>query len=229
MLPFYAAQFNCVEVNSTYYHLPSTKMVSGLAQKTPAGFEFIIKLNQESTHRRFENETVMRQLLEALKPLQEQKKLQGLLAQFPYAFHNNEQNRRYLAQTVNFAADVPLFVEFRHASWLKRAVVPFLKNIGVHYVNVDEPPLEGLLPPQDVVTGNLGYIRFHGRNSEKWWDGKGAERYDYLYSEQELQEWVGNIKSVLRKTAKTYIFFNNHPRGQAVQNARQMQTILENL
>jgi len=89
--------------------------------------------------------------------------------------------------------------------------------------------LKGLLVPQDVVTSDLGYIRFHGRNTEKWWDGKGSERYDYLYSEEELKGWVDNIKKILRKTSKTYIFFNNHPRGQAVNNAKQMTAILAEL
>ena len=92
---------------------------------------------------------------------------------------------------------------------------------------MDEPALPGLLPPQNIVTTELGYIRFHGRNGEMWWDGKGSERYDYLYSGRELDTWVERIKQIMRRTTKTYIFFNNHPRGQAVQNAKQLAALLQ--
>lgn len=229
MLEFYIQHFNCVELNSPYYRIPAISVVQGLADRTPADFEFIVKVNQETTHRRLENKAAINQLIAALKPLKDQQKLKGLLAQFPYSFKNSEANRRYLADTVKFTERIPLFFEFRHRSWLNQALYSFLESLGAGYVNVDEPDLDGLLPAQDVVTNKLGYIRFHGRNEEKWWDGKGSERYDYLYSENELNSWIGHIKSILRKTEKTYIFFNNHPRGQAVNNAKQMKLILDTL
>ncbi len=229
MLEFYTQHFNSVELNSPYYRIPAISVVQGLADRTPADFEFIVKVNQETTHRRIENDSAMRLLIESLRPLKDQQKLKGLLAQFPYSFKNSEVNRRYLSETVRFAGESPLFIEFRHHSWLKPALFSFLESLGAGYVNVDEPALDGLLPPQELVTNDTGYIRFHGRNEEKWWDGKGSERYDYLYSQKELESWVGHIKNILRKTVKTYIFFNNHPRGQAVNNARQMTIILDHL
>jgi len=229
MLGFYVQHFRGVELNSPYYRIPAISVMQGLADRTPADFEFIVKVNQETTHRRIENNSAMKLLIESMRPLREQQKLKGLLAQFPYSFKNSEANRRYLSDTVDLAGESPLFFEFRHCSWLNPALHSFLESLGAGYVNVDEPALESLLPAQDVVTSDTGYIRFHGRNAEKWWDGKGMERYDYLYSENELLSWVDHIKNIMRKTVKTYIFFNNHPRGQAVNNAKQMMTILDAL
>ncbi len=227
MLEFYCQHFNGVEVNSSYYKIPTQKMIQRLTERTPQDFEFIVKVNQETTHRRVENEAALKLLHEVLRPMQEAGKLKGLLAQFPYSFKNNERNRKYLSETATFCNGVPLFFEFRHNSWVKTAISSFLESLGAGYVNVDEPPLPGLLPPQEMVTSEFGYIRFHGRNETKWWSGQGPERYDYLYSGNELKSWTGHIKEILRKTLKTYIFFNNHPRGQAIQNAKQLATIFQ--
>ncbi|HGY56175.1 MAG TPA: DUF72 domain-containing protein [Caldithrix abyssi] len=226
MLEFYSWFFNTVEINSSYYRIPNHHVFQRMAEKTPPDFEFIVKVNQETTHRRLENKQAINQLIEALKPMMECQKLHGLLAQFPYSFRNTEANRRYLSETKRFVGDIPLFVEFRNDSWLKPALIPFLRENGMCYVNVDQPGLKGLLPPQDVVTNPPGYIRFHGRNAAKWWDGQGSERYDYEYTKNELLEWLDNISRILKKAPKTYIFFNNHPQGKAIKNARDMMEIL---
>ena len=68
-----------------------------------------------------------------------------------------------------------------------------MRQNNVNYVNVDEPALKGLLPPQDEVTGDIAYIRFHGKNEANWWQGKNEERYDYLYSSNELEKWLISI------------------------------------
>lgn len=228
MLGYYCQFFGTVEINSSYYNIPNLNMVQRFIDQTPEEFDFIIKVNRETTHNRRENEQAMKQLAEVLRPLDEAGKFKGLLAQFPYSFKNNEANRRYLVETKKYAVSFPLFVEFRHASWNVPQLDGFLTENNIGYVNVDEPSLKGLLPAQALTTTQTGYIRFHGRNVEKWWDGRGSERYDYLYSEDELKSWISNIRDILRKTQKTYIFFNNHPRGQAVRNAQTMQKILEN-
>ena len=104
-------------------------------------------------------------------------------------------------------------------------MVLFHNQLG--YVNVDEPALKGLLPPQDITTTDIGYLRFHGRNEQDWWNGTNVTRYDYEYAPDELKEWLTNISNVLKKTYKTYIFFNNHPTGKAIKNAQQMMEILK--
>ena len=227
MLPFYCQYFKTVEVNSSYYKIPGAHVFDRMVKKTPPDFEFIVKTHQETTHRRQENEQALRQLLEALQPMIQSGKFKGLLAQFPYSFKNNEASRRYLYETKKCLGDVPLFVEFRNFTWIDDQLPAFLRENDIGYVNVDQPNLKGLLPKQDIVTSDTAYIRFHGRNEKDWWDGKGSARYDYEYKEEELKEWLTHISRILKKTYKTYIFFNNHPNGQAIRNARQMMKILD--
>jgi uncharacterized protein YecE (DUF72 family) len=227
MLEYYCQSFNTVEINATYYTIPDQKTFSRMAEKTPPAFHFIVKTHQETTHRRKENRNSLQQLIESLKPLIEAGKFHGYLAQFPYSFKNNEQGRKYLIETKNILGSASLFVEFRNDTWLKPQVYEFLKNNDIGYVNVDQPKLKGLLPAQDIVTNNVGYIRLHGRNEKDWWEGQGTARYDYLYPEEELKEWLTNISAILKKTFKSYIFFNNHPGGKAIKNAQQMIELLK--
>lgn len=227
MLEFYAQNFNTVELNATYYTIPNYAVFEKLVLKTPEDFEYIVKVNKETTHVRKENQKAITSLLQSLQPLIESGKFKGLLAQFPYSFKNNEINRNHLAQTKEFVGDYPLFVEFRNYTWQNKSLLPFLKGYDIGYVNVDEPNLMGLLPMQDYVTSKTGYIRFHGRNEKDWWGGTNISRYDYEYTPDELKEWLTNINNILKKTFTTYIFFNNHPTGKAIKNAKQMMEILK--
>jgi uncharacterized protein YecE (DUF72 family) len=227
MLEFYAQHFSTVELNATYYTIPDYETFIKLAERTPDNFHFIVKVNQETTHRRRENESALQKLSESVKPLIDAGKFHGYLAQFPYSFKNNELNRKYLVETKHLVGSDVLFAEFRNYTWNKPQIIGFLKSNEIGYVNVDEPALKGLLPKQDIVTTETGYIRLHGRNEAKWWDGKGSERYDYEYEEKELKEWLTNVSTILKKTFKTYIFFNNHPTGKAIKNATQMIEILK--
>jgi uncharacterized protein YecE (DUF72 family) len=227
MLEFYCQHFSTVEINATYYTIPNYKTFIKLAERTPPNFHFVVKVNQETTHRRRENEIALQKLSESVKPLLDAGKFYGFLAQFPYSFKNNEQNRKYLVETKHLLKSEVLFTEFRNFTWNKPQISAFLKSNDIGYVNVDEPNLQGLIPKQDIVTNGIGYIRLHGRNEAKWWEGKGSERYDYEYSEEELKEWLINVSTIIRKTFKTYIFFNNHPTGKAIKNATQMIEILK--
>lgn len=227
MLDYYARHFNTVEINSTYYRIPHQSVFYHFARKTPENFEFIVKAHQETTHNRQNNEDAMRQLIEALQPLKQTDKLSGILAQFPYSFKNTPENRDYLLHTRQLSGDYPLFVEFRNWTWNRAEVFSFLKENDIGYVNVDQPQLKGLLPPQEVVTTRMGYIRFHGRNQLHWWKGTNETRYDYLYSRNELEEWMIRIAHILKKSYKAYIFFNNHPQGKAIQNARLLKEMIE--
>ena len=132
-----------------------------------------------------------------------------------------------MAKTRAYVDEVPLFVEFRNESWNKEAIYGFLKINNISYVNVDEPDLKGLLPAQNIVTTDTGYIRFHGRNKKDWWEGKGSARYTYEYSNDELQEWLIRVSDILKKSYKSYIFFNNHPKGNAPKNALAFEQMLQ--
>ena len=227
MLDYYARHFNGVEVNSTYYRIPHPAVFYQMERKTPPEFEFVVKVHQETTHKRQKNAEAMQQLLEAVQPLVEAGKFSGFLAQFPYSFKNTPENRAYLVETRQLAGDFPLFVEFRNWTWEQPQTYRFLQENGLEFVNVDQPRLRGLLKPGAVVTGRLGYVRFHGRNRQNWWNGTNETRYDYLYSRDELDEWLIRISQIMKKSFKTYIFFNNHPQGKAIRNASMLKEMLQ--
>ena len=226
-LTYYARHFSFTEVNSTYYRQPSPFMLRQLARKTPDGFLMAVKVFSGVTHdrSRLEDARVFRQ---ALAPLEEAGKLGCTLLQFPFSFRPDGANRDYLGRVLEVLQGVPVAVEFRHRDWLEDAAgLELLRQAQAGFVCVDEPRLSGLLPPVVRVTGPVGYVRFHGRNREKWWRHQQAyERYDYLYSEQELMEWVPRIQQLAAQTRYTFVAMNNHYQAKAVVNARMLLQLL---
>src|SRR6188474_1537981 len=146
-LQHYVQHFDCLELNVTYYRIPDAQLIAGIEQRTPSGFEFIVKLHGDITHKRSADPALDRQIRDALVPLQEAGKMHGLLAQFPYSFHNTQENRAFVAGLRQRFPDDPLFVEFRRAEWARPPVFAFLENLGLGWVSVDEPQLAGLVPP----------------------------------------------------------------------------------
>jgi uncharacterized protein YecE (DUF72 family) len=226
MLKYYARQFGCVEVNSTYYRIPHPMVLRRMEEKTPEGFEFVIKANQEMTHKGSHDPGLYRSFAEAIRPVVEAGKFEGVIAQFPWGFKNTPENRGHLGFLKDQLGDYPLFVEFRNRDWITEEVFSELEKSRVGYCSVDEPQLKGLVPPVARLTTDLGYVRFHGRNAKNWWGRGGGDRYDYLYSETELKEWVAKIKMMSRNARKTFVFFNNCHAGQAARNARLMKELL---
>jgi uncharacterized protein YecE (DUF72 family) len=223
MLKEYAKHFSCVEVNSTYYRIPHPVVLRRMEEKTPAGFEFIIKANQEMTHKGSKDPALYRAFEEAIQPVVEAGKLEGLIAQFPWGFKHKQENRDHLKFMRDHLRDHPFFVEFRNREWITDED---LEASGIGYCSVDEPRLKGLVPPIARLTTDLGYVRLHGRNAKNWWGRGGGDRYDYLYSEEELREWVAKIKAMSKKARKTFVFFNNCHAGQAARSARLMKDLL---
>lgn len=155
--------------------------------------------------------------------------MKGFLAQFPYTFKAKPENLDHIIRTRRACRGFPLFVEFRNGGWLTEETYQALRDNDIGYVDVDEPSLQDLIPPQALVTNGTGYIRFHGRNEKTWWDPEEGDRYDYLYSEDELKEWLLLVKEVAEKASSdTYLFFNNCHMGQAVKNARMMRDLIKN-
>ncbi len=231
-LPYYARHFDAVEVNATYYRVPDAAMLERMEQKTPDGFRFVVKLNQAMTHEGSRDPALYRQFLAALRPLKDAGKYDGLLAQFPWGFKRTPDHRRHLAALRELLAEEPLFVEFRHDSWLTPELEPSLREHRIGYCAVDEPRLPGLVPPVTMVTTEDAYVRFHGRNAQNWWGrggtrGSGSgDRYDYDYREDELKEWVRKVAELAEQARRTYLFFNNCHAGQAARNAKLMQELL---
>ncbi len=227
-LVYYAREFDACEVNSSYYALPELSTLKAMAEKTGDGFLFSFKANQEMTHKREDNASVFEAFCQVLAPVIAAGKLGCILAQFPYSFGLSRHNWDYLRQFRERLGELPVVVEFRNAQWLRQDVFDWLHHLNLGFCCVDEPRLPNLLPPLAEVTSNIGYIRFHGRNSAKWWQHEQAyERYDYSYSPSELSEWLPNIQKLDSIAEKTFIFANNHWRGQAVSTIRQLRVMLD--
>jgi uncharacterized protein YecE (DUF72 family) len=224
MLSYYAQHFNVVELNFTYYRVPSARTIESMVRRTPEGFTFWVKANEATTHKL--DRSVAWQFNEAIAPAREAGRLAGILFQFPYSFHNSERSRAYLAGLREDFPHDPLVVEFRNAQWAKRPILDYLRVQGIGFCCVDEPTLPGLMPRLAVATSPVGYVRFHSRDASKWYEGGGKERYNYLYKREELAEWVPKITELSQQTENVYIFFNNCHAGHAAVNAEEFKQLL---
>ena len=169
MLDYYANIFDTVEINATYYAIPGPRSMESMLQKVGETFEFTVKAHQDMTHHRDRATEVLPRFLEALKPFAEAGKLGCVLLQFPFSFAHTPDNRSFVRFLVESLAPHRAVVEFRHRSWINEETMAFLRQVGAGYCAVDEPRLPGLPPPMAEVTAPVGYVRFHGRNKEKWW------------------------------------------------------------
>jgi len=229
-LEFYAREFSVTELNFSYYRVPTKSTLERLAAKTPDDFLFTLKAHQDMTHERGKENGVFTEFVESLEPLIDSGKFGCILAQFPSSFHPGGDSVDYLRMFRERLGTLPLVVEFRNRGWLSEQTFDFLRENGLGFCCVDEPRLKGLIPPVAEATSSIGYVRFHGRNAKKWWQHKEAwERYDYTYSEEELEEWVPKLRKLEENTDKTFVFANNHWQGQAVQTARQLRMLLPDL
>ncbi len=224
-LSFYAQQFDTVELNVTYYRLPDRRTVAGWLQRTPEGFLFSVKAHQSLTHDREHADVAgFRQSIEDLR---QSAKLACVLAQFPHSFHPVAANRDYLRRLREGLADLPVVVEFRDRAWLREETFALLSTLRLGFCCVDEPQLPGLMPPIARAAGPVAYVRFHGRNADRWWDHEQAwQRYDYSYPESELREWVGKIRDLDDRSDVTLVYANNHYRSQSVDTIRQLRQML---
>ena len=231
MLAHYATRFPIVELNFSYYRMPNARTLGAMVAKTPQGFEFAIKAHQSMTHE-VEAEPSARQVAfdqfrTAVEPLEEAGRLGCVLFQFPWKYRPAPDSLAYLGEIRERYPKLPLVVEFRNIEWDRPETYETLRRNNLGYCCVDEPRLRGLMPHQNLATSNLGYVRFHGRNAAKWYSHKEAwERYDYLYSEEELKEWIPRVRQMEANTAKTYILYNNCHAGQAARNAQMMLDLL---
>lgn len=232
MLAFYSLHFTACEINSTYYQPFPYKISQSMVNKSRQRVNFVVKLHKNMTHARSATTHEFALFFEGLKPFLESGVLGGLLAQFPNSFDNRLEHRGYLADLkahcMKLDEETPVFVEFRHPSWQQPSIPALLGKWRLDYVNVDEPALKNLMEPSAQVTNKTGYVRFHGRNREAWFK-RGLqpwERYDYLYSEAELREWVPRIQSMENKSERVFAFFNNHWQSKAATNSLQMASLL---
>lgn len=231
-LTFISEYFDAVEVNSTFYAPPNPRYcVSWLAksQQNPR-FKFTVKLWQRFTHERdtWPADADVQAVQDGVRPLVEAERLGAILVQFPWSFRRTPANRQWLAQVLDAFADYPLALEIRHASWNVPEVYEGLAERQVAFCNIDQPLFRDSLAPSDHVTARVGYVRLHGRNHQDWFreDAGRDERYDYLYSPDELKPWIEKIERIRKQAGEVYVITNNHYRGQAVVNALEIQAAL---
>ena len=227
-LSMYAREFDMAELNFSYYKMPDASLSRRMASCTGSNFLFSVKGHKTLTHEG-SAATVNREVaafLRGIEPITDAGKLGMVLLQFPFGFHYTASNRTYVHTLCGLLTQVPVAIEFRNREWQRTAVYDGLRDRTITLVNVDEPALPGLPEPTSLVTAAAGYVRFHGRNRENWWKGDNVTRYDYSYSDAELQEWVPRIQAMALQAAVIMVVFNNHSKGQAVQNVRRLKEII---
>jgi uncharacterized protein YecE (DUF72 family) len=188
---------------------------------------------------------VFRRFLDALEPLRSAGKLGGILFQFPSYVVYKDRSLDYLHWAREQLGGDEMLVEFRHVSWLddehRDDTLRFLEELRATHVIVDAPRIEGaknVAPTVLALTSPTTYVRFHGRNADTWnkRGGSASERFDYLYSDEELQEWIGPLRELAGQAEQAYAFFNNNatsPDGrggrmaQAAANAKALQRLLQ--
>ena len=231
-LALVAKYFDTAEINSSFYYPPKPTTARSWLQRIAhnPNFIFTAKLHKVFTHKRDkltnEDEGVFR---EGLDPIMEAGKLGAVLIQFPWSFKNEPEERTYLNQLCERFNDYPLVVELRHESWNNPRILQTLEDLGVGLCDIDQPLFANSIKPSAEVTSSIGYIRLHGRNYQNWFreEADVVERYDYLYSRDELDPWVERIKEVAEKAKQTFVITNNHARGQSLANAFEILAQLE--
>ncbi|HUV36335.1 MAG TPA: DUF72 domain-containing protein [Patescibacteria group bacterium] len=227
-----AGHFNCIELNSSFYRIPPDRLIESWKRRlaTIADFTFSVKVWQKITHERNVDEAAVAHFIHTFDPLIETGLVGAFLLQFPWSFRDVPENRRYLSRLGTWFRDIPAAVELRHGSWNNPDTLKLLGDRHLAFCNIDQPLIGNSLPPTGYVTdGELAYIRLHGRNRNNWFNEKAGrdERYDYLYSERELDEWHRRALQILGSVRNLFIITNNHFQGQALVNAFQLKSKLE--
>jgi len=232
-LEYLAGFFNVVEINTSFYQ-PLRAEISRLWVKKVSGnadFVFTAKLYRGFTHDRVLDPGQVQAFKEGLWPLVRAGKLGALLMQFPWSFRFTEENRDFLIRLRRTFHEFPLVVEMRHDSWMFDEALGVLMDYRLGFCNIDQPQYAHAMPPADVVTSRIGYVRMHGRTSPEWqreWADRrmppGANQY--LYSPIEMEEWKARIETIGRNASTVFVILNNDAGGKSVVNALQLQAML---
>lgn len=224
---------DCMEINSTFYGLPNPRNAEKWARLVEGkDFTFEVKLYQGFTHDpALLSSDTARQFKAGIQPLKDAAKLDALLTQFPESFHAEGENFQYLRKIHDEFGEYPLVYELRHESWTPHAALDYMDELGGAMASIDFPFMANPDNPALLISSRSAYVRLHGRNRAHWYSKRDerrtpveeeavkAARYDYQYSEKELDPWVKKIKGAKEKADKVTVVFNNHFNGQAVANA----------
>jgi len=236
-LRYYAERFDTVEVDSPFYRLPSPETAARWAERTPAAFVFHAKASKEMTgHEETESrERAFAEFRESLAPLEASGKLRGILLQFHPRVKKSREALDDLRGVADLLAPLVPLIEFRHRSWMteeERAdTLAFLEQHGLAYVSVDSPRTRAsnVMPRIGAATHDVAYVRFHGRNW-KTWNKKtktSGERFDWLYSREDLEDWVEPIAKLAEEAREVYAMFNNNRFDYAPRSAQVLRGLLD--
>ena len=234
-LSYYASQFNALELNNTFYNMPTAERLLSFYERSGGLLQFSIKANRLLTHEIDRNwQAAAADFFAAVAPLAEKGCLCAVLFQFPQSFHYTNENRIYLAKLIAQFQGLPVVIEFRHVEWIKESVLQGLEQRSASLCFCDMPQLKALPDGKTIKApfiGPIAYIRLHGRNESAWYatdsSPNGSSRYTYDYSDSELAEFVPVIKSAVISSKKPVVFFNNHPNGSGARNAGKLKDLLQ--
>jgi uncharacterized protein YecE (DUF72 family) len=229
---FLSRVFDTIEINTSFYYPMKVTLAKQWISRIAANprFLFTAKLWQRFTHETTATAADVREVRLGFDLLQSANRLGALLLQFPFSFHNTPDNFAYLAKLVAEFNSYPLVAEVRHSSWSHKEFYDFLQERNVGFCNIDQPVIGHSIKPSELTTSAVGYVRLHGRRYDTWFtddpDMPPSERYNYLYSEQELLPWAERIETVAGQTRSTFVVTNNHFQGKGIVNALQLINML---
>ena len=228
-LAYLSSFFDTIEINSPFYRIPPPSHAKSWVRRVSGNpdFKFTTKVFRGFTHDKATFTAAdIKAFRDYLDPLRDANRLGAILLQFPWSFKNSAEACEKLQTLFAAFKGYPRALEVRHSTFQNEEFFRFLDEHDVAWVNVDQPLFDNSVKPADTVTGPLAYARLHGRNYEKWFaHSETWERYNYLYSEKELEPWVERIET-MAKSKNTFVITNNHFRGQAIVNAGELKEAL---
>ncbi|TLQ03594.1 DUF72 domain-containing protein [Pediococcus stilesii] len=240
----YAGHFPVVEVDSSFYAIPSLSNIVNWQHQVPENFKFIFKAsrvmtlhdaNDDEEYLTPERRMEFTSFRKVMQPLINSQQLESVLFQFPPSFRCDLTNIRYLFEIREMMGNLPIAVEFRNSSWFTKALeadtISYLERLNMINVTVDEPFDGNLGMPLvlQVTSTDKAMFRLHGRNAKGWFNsGKEwrRERTNYRYSTDELNELAKWIKAVAEQVSDVTVIFNNNGNHDAVDNGEELQEIL---
>jgi len=230
----YLAQFfDTVEINTSFYQPLNPEHAKQWIERVSANprFVFTAKLWQKFTHDANATAEEERAVRAGFDVLHKAGKLGAVLLQFPFAFHRDAGTTAYLESLLRRFRDYPLAVEVRHATWNDPEIFAILRENNAAFCNIDQPIIGRSLEPSQEITAATGYFRMHGRRYDTWFsddpEAPQHERYNYLYSTEELAPWAERIRAVGKQARQIFVITNNHYLGKAVVNALELISMLK--
>jgi uncharacterized protein YecE (DUF72 family) len=229
---FLSQFFDVIEINTSFYQPLKPQMCrEWLAQvASNARFVYTAKLWRKFTHEGTFEARDVEEVRAGYDVLAGAGRLGALLLQFPFSFHRTPENMKKLKDLEKNFQEYQLVVEVRHASWLDESFFDWLREHNVGFCNIDQPIIGRSIEPTEHATSSVAYVRLHGRRYDTWFDddpdSPPSERYNYLYSTEELEPWAERIRKASEGAKTTYVITNNHFEAKGIVNSLELMHLL---